>query len=149
MRRRHALTDDQWARIEPLLPPETGGRGPARKPNRKMFEAMVWILKTGAPWRDLPKYFGPWKSVYTRYRTWCKRGVWDDALAEFLKQQDAETYGLDATIVRAHQDATGAKKGIRSALEDPAVVQQQRFTLSWTGLEILPDSALRKGRSTT
>src|SRR5688500_11897842 len=148
-KRRHALTEDQWKQIEPLLPPETGSIGRRRKPYRQMLEAMVWILKTGAPWRDLPKHYGPWKSVYTRFRTWSRSGVWQRVLDKFLEQQDAEHFSLDATIVRAHQDATGAKKGILSSSVDLEEGQRQRFTLSWTGLEILPESPLLRGRSTT
>lgn len=114
-----------------------------------MLEAMVWILRTGAPWRDLPKHFGPWKSVYTRFRRWAQQGIWTRVLEKFAEQQDGESYLIDATIVRAHQDATGAKKGDPkpSAIheEDPP----QRFMLLWTPSDIPFESRLRKARRTT
>jgi len=72
---------------------------------------MVWILKTGSPWRDLPGHFGAWQSVYSRFRRWTQQGVWARVLDKLTEQQDSESYLIDATIVRAHQDATGAKRG--------------------------------------
>jgi len=106
------LRDEQWRRIEPFLPPqhETGGR-PA-KPHRPVVEAMIWVLRTGAPWRDLPPAYGPWKSVHTRFSRWSKSGVLQRLLEGLAKECDDEGYLIDATIVRAHQDASGgAKKG--------------------------------------
>jgi len=141
MKRRHALSDAQWAQIEPLLPPETGHVGRACKPNRKMVEGIVWILRTGSPWRDLPKHFGPWPSVYSRFRRWTKRGVWAKVLDKLAEQQDNESYLIDATIVRAHQDASGAKKGIRSSSGNPEEAQPRRFMLSWTPSDFRSDSS--------
>jgi transposase len=109
--KRHALADEQWAQIAALLPGEVGRIARPAKSNRLMVEAIVWILRTGAPWRDLPKRFGPWKSVYTRFRRWTRQGIWGRVLEKLAEQQDGESYMIDATIVRAHQDATGAKKG--------------------------------------
>jgi transposase len=135
MRRRHALTAEQWAQIAPLLPPEVGRAARPAKSNRMMVEAMVWILRTGAPWRDLPKHFGPWKSVYTRFRRWTQQGIWTQVLEKLSEQQDRESYLIDATIVRAHQDATGAKKGGRKPSVTPEEARPQRFTLLWTPSE--------------
>lgn len=132
MGRRHGLTRGQWAQIAPLLPPEVGRVARPAKSNRMMVEAMVWILRTGAPWRDLPRHFGPWKSVYTRFRRWTQRGIWAQVLEKLSEQQDRESYLIDATIVRAHQDATGAKKGGRKPSVTPEEAQPQRFTLLWT-----------------
>ncbi len=75
-----------------------------------MVNAVLWLLRTGAPWRDLPPRFGPWNSAYSRFRRWAQRGVWDKVFAELSKDADSETFMIDATIVRAHQDATGAEK---------------------------------------
>lgn len=104
------LRDDQWARIEPLLPPQhkTGGR-PA-KPHRPLVEAMIWLLRTGAPWRDLPTAYGPWQSVYTRFSRWSKSGVLQRLFEGLAQEHDDEGFLIDATIVRAHQDASGARK---------------------------------------
>ncbi len=104
------LRDDQWQRVEALLPPQhdTGGR-PA-KPHRPIVEAMIWVLRTGAPWRDVPVAYGPWQSVYTRFSRWSKSGVLERLLESLAKERDEEGYLIDATIVRAHQDASGARK---------------------------------------
>jgi transposase len=138
--KRHALTEEQWAQIAPLLPPEVGRVARPAKSNRLMVEGVVWILRTGAPWRDLPKRFGPWESVYTRFRRWTRRGIWAHVLEKLAEQHDGESYIIDATIVRAHQDATGAKKGDPKPLDTPAGDPPQRFTLLWTPSEIPFDS---------
>ncbi len=122
------LTDEQWARLEPNLPPATKTGGRNAKPHRPMVEAMVWILRTGAPWRDLPRSYGSWHSVYTRFSRWSESGVLAGLFEALARERDSEGYLIDATIVRAHQDASGAaKKGgsrnwalsRRSVHEDP------------------------------
>lgn len=105
------LSDAQWSKIQPLLPPETKTGGRDAKPHRLMVEAMLWILRTGAPWRDLPEEYGPWKSVYTRFSRWSRSGVFAHVLHALALERDAEGFLIDATIVRAHQDAAGAKGG--------------------------------------
>ncbi len=110
MKRRHELTDEQWLRIEPHLPGRKGD--PGRTGNNRLFiNAVLWIAKTGAPWRDLPERFGSWNSVYKRYNRWCKRGVWQRILEALGGDPELESLLLDSTIVRAHQHAAGAKKG--------------------------------------
>ena len=111
MKRRHELSDEQWAMIEPLLPGREGDPGKSGKDNRQFVDAVVWIAKTGAPWRDLPERFGNWNSVFQRYHRWCKRGVWQRVLETLGGDPDLEYLLLDSTIVRAHQHAAGAKKG--------------------------------------
>lgn len=108
--RRHELSDAEWARIEPLLPPERGHWGRPRLDNRQMVNGMVWILRTGAPWRDLPERYGPWNTVYTRFYRWSRSGQLQKIL-EALSDGEMDTYMLDSTIVRAHQQASGAKGG--------------------------------------
>src|SRR5262249_19241908 len=85
-----------------------GGRPP--KPHRPMVDAMLWILRTGAPWRDLPSAYGPWMSVYTRFSRWSQSGVLARLFEALARDRDSEGYLVDATIVRAHQDAAGAAK---------------------------------------
>jgi transposase len=140
MQRRHALTGEQWAQIAPLLPPEVGRVARPAKSNRLMVEGIVWILRTGAPWRDLPKHFGPWKSVYTRFRRWTRQGIWARVLEKLADQQDPESYLIDATIVRAHQDATGAKKGDPKQSGIREEVPPPRFTWLWTPSDTQFDS---------
>ena len=114
---RHALTDAQWERLRPLLPPPPAGRGRPRRDDRTVVEAILWRLATGVPWRDLPGRFGPWKTAHSRFRRWQRAGVWDRVLAALQAQADARgaldwtLHFLDGTAVRAHQSAAGAKKG--------------------------------------
>jgi transposase len=117
--RRHELTDAEWERLAPLLPPEKPETGKPNKAHRPMVNAILWKLGTGAPWRDLPERYGPWESVYTRFRRWRLAGVWDRVLATVQAQGDAEgeldwsVHFLDGTVIRAHQHAAGAKGGTR------------------------------------
>ncbi len=111
MKRRHELTDEQWAKIEPLLPGRKGDPGRSGEDNRRFVNAVIWIAKTGAPWRDLPERFGKWNSVFQRFNRWCKRGVWRRVHEALKDDLDAEHILLDSTIVRAHQHAAGAKGG--------------------------------------
>jgi transposase len=110
MARRHELTAEQWEGIRDLLPPERGREGRPSIDNRQVVNAIRWILKTGAPWRDLPGYYPKWKTVHSRFSRWSRQGVWGRVLAELAKDQDDESFLIDATIVRAHQDAAGALK---------------------------------------
>ena len=90
--KRYEVTDEQWNRIKTLLPPEQNlGGGRRAKDNRQMFNAMLWISRSGAPWRDLPEYYGPWKSVYTRFRRWQLAGVFDRALDALAQEPDEES----------------------------------------------------------
>src|SRR5207248_920142 len=115
MRRRHELTETEWARLAPLLPPRKAGK--PRKDDRLVINGILWKLATGAPWRDLPERFGPWQSVYTRFRRWRRAGVWDRMLAAVQQQADAAgeidwaVHFVDGTVIRAHQHAAGAAPG--------------------------------------
>ena len=113
---RHTLTDDEWARVEPLLPkPPRTGRPP--KDHRLILDALLWLGKTGAPWRDLPERFGPWRTVATRFYRWTRAGLWERILAELRRIADArghidwEVHMVDGTSVRAHRHAGGARGG--------------------------------------
>jgi transposase len=75
MQRRFELTDEQWAVIAPLLPPERSRKARPARNNRRMVNALLWVLRTGAPWRDLPGHYPPWKSVHTRFSRWSKQGI--------------------------------------------------------------------------
>lgn len=107
---RKVLRDDQYARIESMLPGKASDVGVTAKDNRLFVEAVWWIARTGSPWRDLPKSFGRWNSVYQRFARWSNRGVWHRVFAELAKDADFEEVFLDSTIVRAHQHAAGAAK---------------------------------------
>lgn len=106
---RLVLRDDQWERIAPLLPGKKGDRGRTAVDNRLFVEAVLWVARTGAPWRDLPEAFGPWNSVYVRFRRWARAGIWDRVLAALGGDLDREHLLIDTTIMRAHQHAAGAR----------------------------------------
>ena len=107
---RKMLRDDQWRRIEALCSGRANERGVTGRDNRLFVEAVLWIARMGSPWRDLPTHFGAWHTTYMRFSRWSKKGVWA-RMAEALKSDaDLEQLFVDATIVRAHQHATGAQK---------------------------------------
>jgi transposase len=115
--KRHELTDGQWARLAPHLPPQKPATGRPNQDHRRILNGIVFRQKTGIPWRDLPERFGPWRTVYSRFRRWQQAGIWDRILADLQAQADAEgrldwdLHFVDGTVVRAHQDAAGAKGG--------------------------------------
>lgn len=110
---RRELTDKQWVRIEKLVPGKKGDKGRAGDDNRLFVDAVLWILRTGAPWRDLPAEFGNWNTVYVRFRRWARKGVWESLFKALADDPDFEHVMIDATIVRAHQHAAGAKGGLK------------------------------------
>ena len=86
-------------------------RGRPLKDNRMIFNGILWIMKTGAPWRDLPPEYGPWQTVYKRFALWSKLAIWDDILEQLFQDADHETISIDASYVKLHQHGTGAKGG--------------------------------------
>ena len=112
MLRRSELTDSEWNRVVELLPPEnTGKQGRPRKDNRTILNGMIWIARSGTPWRDLPKRYGPWETVYSRFRKWIEDGIFDNIIRVLSMDVDLSELSLDASIVQAHQHSAGAKKG--------------------------------------
>jgi len=93
------------------LPGRDGDPGVTAKDNRLFIDAVLWIAKTGAPWRDLPERFGNWNSIWRRFDRWAAKGVWARIFHE-LRDPDLEWLLLDSTVIRAHQHAAGAKKGV-------------------------------------
>jgi putative transposase len=108
---RRELTDAQWQRIKLLIPGKEGDRGRHGEDNRLFVDAVLWLVRAGAPWRDLPEEFGKWNSAFRRFRRWAKSGVWKRIFTELGEDPDLEYLIIDSTIVRAHQHASGAKKG--------------------------------------
>jgi transposase len=109
MPHRHAISDADWDRIEDLLPGRPGQHGKAAKDNRLFVDAVLWVARTGAPWRDLPERFGKWNSAWRRFDRWARKGVWRRVFAA-LGDPDLEWLIFDSTVVRAHPCAAGAKK---------------------------------------
>jgi len=110
---RHRLSDAQWERIASLVPGKPGDPGRHGENNRLFVEAVLWMGRTGAPWRDLPTELGAWNSVWRRFSRWAKRGVWSRILEEVSDDPNLKHVSIDATIVRAHQHAAGGKGGFK------------------------------------
>jgi transposase len=110
------LTNEQWARLEPLLPK---GKQPGRPPTwtkRQLIDGIRWRTRTGAPWRDVPARYGPWQTVYGLFRRWQRDGTWQQILSQLQAQADAKglitwEVSIDATVARAHQHAAGPATG--------------------------------------
>src|SRR5499427_1685085 len=115
--RRGELTDSQWEKLQPLLPPQKPRTGRPAEDHRRIVNGILWIDRTGAPWRDLPERYGPWSTVASRFYRWQKAGVWLRILATLHQQTDAggqldwSKHYVDSTMIRAHQHAAGAKGG--------------------------------------
>jgi len=105
---RMVLRDDQWERIAPLVPGKVGDPGRSGADNRLFVEAVFWIVRVGAPWRDLPQDFGNWNSVFQRFRRWVRSGVFDQMFEALAADADFEYIIVDGTIVRVHQHGSGA-----------------------------------------
>ena len=110
---RLSLRDDQWDRMALHLPGKAGDPGRSGTDNRLFVEAVLWLARTGSPWRDLPGVFGKANSVFVRFSRWSKSGVWDRLFAAMRDAPDFEYIMIDSTIVRVHQHASGKKGGLK------------------------------------
>jgi putative transposase len=119
---RHELRDDQWNKIKELLSGKKSDVGCTARDNRRFVDGVLWIARTGAHWRELPKEFGKWNTVFQRYNRWSKTGVWERVFKAMSADPDFEYAMIDSTIVRAHQHSAGAKGGITR--RKPLVVQK-------------------------
>ena len=106
---RTVLRDDQWHRIEGFLPGKATDCGVTAKDNRLFVEAVLWIIRTGSPWRDLPTDFGHWHRVYVRYSRWSKKGIWNRVFTMMSDDPDLEYLMVDGSIVRVHQHGAAKK----------------------------------------
>jgi len=122
MSRTSVLTDEMWARVEPLLPPLKAAMGRPMKDHRLLVEGAIYRARTGVPWRDLPAEFGPWQTVWKRHHRFSQDGTWDHVLAELIADADAAgeidwCCSVDSTTARVHQHAATAA---RSSLPVPS-----------------------------
>lgn len=108
---RHDISDEVWAKLSPLLSGNPGGWGGIAKDNRLFINAVLWILRTGAPWRDLPPTYGDWKNTHRRFCRWRDKGRWEFILESLVQEPDLEWLMIDATYVKVHKHATGAVGG--------------------------------------
>ena len=113
MSKSYEITTTEWNRIKDLLPPERSGkRGRPRKDNRTMLNGMLWILRTGCQWREMPECYGIWESVYARFRKWTAAGIIEKIFRELAQDADKEYICIDSTSVKVHESANGGvKKG--------------------------------------
>ena len=111
---RFVLTDAQWAKMAPHCLGKPGDRGRSGADNRLFVEAVLWIARTGSPWRDLPPMFGKWNSVYVRFRDWVRADVFQRLCEACSDEPDLEYAMVDATIVKVHRHGQGAKGGLKA-----------------------------------
>lgn len=116
MVKRYELTDAQWQRIEALLPGKAGGPGRTAADNRLFVNGVLWVLRSGAHWHDLPERYGKWKTVHTRFARWAKNGTWERVFEILTKDRKNEYLMLDTTLVRAYQQAAAGKGGTKTRL---------------------------------
>lgn len=110
---RHDISDACWLCLKPHLPGSRGNRGRRGRDNRLFLNAVLWKLRTGTPWRDLPREYGHWKSVSNRFFRWRDLGVWERLLEIVADEPDLEWLMIDASHIKAHPHAAGAKGGTR------------------------------------
>lgn len=125
---RGELTDTAWTQIAPLLP-ANGRRGKQWQDHRRTLNGILWKLRTGAPWRDLPERYGRWQTCYDRFVRWRRNGTWDRLLAHVQTTSDAVgavewEVSIDSTSIRAHQHAAGARH--RPAVADADADSSQK-----------------------
>ena len=109
MSKRHTLTDEQWDRIKDLVPGKDGDPGRSGASNRLFIDAVLYVLKTGVPWRDLPERFGNWNSVWRRFDRWSENGIWKRIVKE-LSELDLEELQIDSTSIKVHLAAIGGRR---------------------------------------
>lgn len=119
------MSDSDWQRIQPLLPPEkTGKRGGQWRSHRQVIDGIRWIGRTGAPWRDLPERYGPWQTCAERLYRWQQEGVWTRILQCLQAEEDAQSnvqwegVAVDSTTIKAHPHAAGARKPVSKPPQD-------------------------------
>ena len=118
------LTNEQWAKLEPLLPKGKKSGRPPKHPKRQLINGIRFRVRTGVQWRDLPDRYGPWQTVYGLFRRWQRDGTWKRILARLQAQADADglitwDVSVDSTVARAHQHAAGARKKGMGSVNPP------------------------------
>jgi transposase len=105
---RDGIRDDQWDRIKDLLPGRIGHVGATARNNRLFIDAVLYRVRTGIPWRDLPEPFGDFKNIHRRFSRWAEKGLWANLLSLLTEDADEEYVMIDSSLVRAHQHSSGA-----------------------------------------
>ena len=108
---RYELSDEQWERIKELVPGKIGDPGRSGADNRRFINGVLWVLRSGSFWSDMPERYGRWQTNHQRFSRWAKKGVWERVFASLIKDRRNEYLMLDATLVKAHQAAIAGKGG--------------------------------------
>jgi transposase len=117
-RRRYEVTDEEWEQIKELLPPEHTGRpGRASKDNRTALNGMLWIARSGAPWRDLLERYGSWSTLYDKFKRWSDAGVFEQIFKLLGVDAGMQNLPIYSTSIKVHQTAAGAKKGLKMPIQ--------------------------------
>ena len=116
MVKRYELSDEQWRKIADLVPGKAGDPGRTGDDNRRFVNGVLWVLRSGAHWHDLPPRYGKWKSVHKRFTRWAKAGVWERVFDSLTADPDNDYLMLDSSLVRAHQQAATGKGGTATRL---------------------------------
>ena len=127
---RHGISDAVWSLLEPHLPGQRGQWGGIAQDNRRFINGVFWILRTGAPWRDLPPFYGKWGTVYQRFRRWRDKGIWEKLLEILVDEPDFEWLMIDASHCKVHPHAAGARGGNQNMSRTKGG-SIPRFTLPW------------------
>ena len=126
--RRHDISDYIWNKLAPHLPGKAEDSGCTAKDNRLFLNAVLWILRTGSPWRDLPPDFGNWNSVNRRFCRWRDKGVWEKLLEIFIEEPDFEWLMIDASHCKVHPHASGARGGNQEMSRTKGAQYQDTFS---------------------
>ena len=110
MERRYYLKEAQWEKLAPLMTGKKTDRGARAKDNRLFIEGVMWIMRTGSSWRDLPECYGKWHSVYMRFNRWSHQGRWEKLFETLKEEVDLENVIMDSSVVKVHQQGSGVLK---------------------------------------
>ena len=141
--RRHDVSDHIWNLLSPHLPGQAGQHGGIAKDNRQFINAVFWILRTGAPWRDLPPDYGDWKNTHRRFSRWRGSGVWESLLERLIDEPDFEWLMIDASHIKVHPHAAGAVGG-NQAMSKTKGGSTQRYIWPWMRMVCQSDLLLQK-----
>ena len=141
--RRHDISDQLWGLLSPHLPGREGTWGGKAKDNRLFINAVFWILRTGAPWRDLPEDYGDWKNTHRRFCRWRDAGIWEELLEQLVTEPDYEWLMIDASHIKVHPHAAGAKGGNQDMGRTKGG-SIRSYTWPWMRMVCRPECLLRR-----
>ena len=140
---RHDISDHLWAMLEPHLPGQAGQWGGIAHDNRRFINGVLWILRTGAPWRDLPEVYGDWKNTHRRFCRWRDKGLWESLLDRFIDDPDHEWLMIDASHCKVHLHAAGAEGG-NQGMSRTKGGSTARYIWPWMRMVCRSESLLQK-----